>query len=85
MNQLLAPERLHLSFLQRAQELGLGRQGKVRDLVEEEAPSLRSLKLPLLALMRSRVRALLVPEELRLDQRVRDRAAIDRDERFVAA
>src|SRR2546422_5540968 len=40
---------------------------------------------PLLALMRPGERTLLVAEQLRLDQRVRDRAAVDGDERLVAA
>src|SRR3989442_1535451 len=53
-NRLLAAERLHLSFLQRTQELGLGRKGKVGDLVEEKAATLCTLKLPFLSLMRSR-------------------------------
>src|SRR5207249_7886316 len=80
-----AAERLDLSFLQCTQELRLRGEGKVDDLIEEEASALCQLELPLLALMRSRERALLIAEELRLDQGVRDRAAVDSDERLIAS
>src|SRR2546426_4255428 len=69
----LAAERLDLSFLQGTQELRLRGEGQVDDLVEEKGPPLGQLELPFLALMRSRERALLITEELRLDQGVRYR------------
>src|SRR2546427_4718968 len=80
-----AAERLDLSFLQCTQELRLRGERQVDDLIEEKASALCQLELPLLALMRSRERALLIAEELRLDQGVRDRAAVDSDERLVAS
>ena len=67
MDRLLAAERLHLSFLQRAQELRLSGEGKVDNLIEEQASALCKLELPVLSLMRSRERALLIAKELRLD------------------
>src|SRR5439155_17445175 len=84
-DRLLAAERLHLSFLQRAQELRLGGQGKVHDLIEEQASSLGALELPLPSLMGPRECALLVAEELRLDQGVRNRATVHRDKWLVAS
>src|SRR3989454_12686075 len=81
----LASERLHLAFLQCSQQLGLRGKRKVDDLIEEQRPAPGYLELPLLALMCPRERALLVAEQLRLDERVRDRAAVDGDERLVAA
>src|SRR5437867_9559814 len=81
----LAAERLDLSFLQRTQELRLRGEGKVDDLIEEKASALCQLELPFLSLMCPRERALLVAEELRLDQGVRDRAAVDSDKRLLAS
>src|SRR3989442_14442123 len=49
------------------------------------ASARRQLELPVLSLMRPRERALLVAEELRLDQGVRDRAAVDSDKRLLAS
>src|SRR2546425_1022046 len=84
-DRLLAAERLDLSFLQRTQELRLCGEGKVDDLIEEKASARRQLELPVLSLMRPRERALLVAEELRLDQGVRYRAAVDSDKRLLAS
>ena len=81
----LAAERLHLSFLQRTQQLCLGRKGKVDNLIEEEASARGELELPGLSLMGTGERALLIAEELRLDQGVRDRAAVDGDKRILAS
>src|SRR3989442_2498807 len=83
-DRLLAADRLDLSLLQRTQELRLRGEGKVDDLIEEKGPPSGKLELPLLALMGSGERALLVTQELRLDQGVRDCAAVDRDERLLA-
>src|SRR2546425_2126852 len=50
-----------------------------------KASAVCQLELPLLSLMGPRERALLVAEELRLDQGVRDRAAVDSDKRLLAS
>src|SRR5713101_3760604 len=84
-DRLLAAERLDLSFLQRTQELRLRGEGQVDDLIEEKASACGQLELPFLSLMRPRERALLITEELRLDQGVRYRAAVDRDKRLFAS
>src|SRR5439155_11397954 len=81
----LAAERLDLSFLQDTQELRLRGEGQVDDLIEEKASAFCQLELPLLSLMRPRERALLIAEELRLDQGVRYRTAVDRDKRLLAS
>src|SRR5439155_1437307 len=80
----LAAERLHLSFLQRPQQLRLSGEGKVDDLIEEKASALGKLELPRLSLMCPGERALLIAEELRLDQGVGNRAAVDGDKRLLA-
>src|SRR2546430_11528077 len=69
----------------RSQQLRLGGERKIDDFIEEQRAAPGQLELPLLALMRPGERTLLVAEQLRLDQRVRDRAAVDGDERLVAA
>src|SRR2546425_1041644 len=50
-----------------------------------KASAVCQLELPLLSLMGPRERALLVAKELRLDQGVRDRAAVDSDKRLPAS
>src|SRR3989449_4829584 len=67
---------LHRSFLQCPQQLGLRREGKVDDLVEKQAAALGKLEASLVSL---------VAEDLRLDLRVRFRAAVDGDERLLAS
>src|SRR5450756_1740348 len=59
--------------------LQLGRH--LRHLVEENGSSMGHLEGAGTAPLRPRERALLVPEELALDEGRRDRAAVDRDER----
>src|SRR5439155_26911500 len=68
-------------FLTRAQKLRLQRLVEIADLVDEERAAAR---LPEHAGVRARgagERALLVPEERRLDERGRRRGAIEDDER----
>src|SRR6202022_3828592 len=75
-----AADPLHLSFLQDAQELRLEVLRQLADLVEEDAAVLGKLELAHLGLRRAREGALLVAEELRLEQRVDDGGAVDGDE-----
>ena len=84
-DRLRASERLHLSHLQRAQQLRLCRERKIDDFIEEQRSAPGKLELPLFSLMRAGERTFLVAEQLRLDQRVRDRAAVDGYERLLAA
>jgi hypothetical protein len=78
-------EALELALLEHPQQLDLRREVDVADLVEEQRAALRQLEPPLLARLRARERALLVPEELRLDQRVRQRRAADLEKRLLGA
>src|SRR5207247_5254937 len=73
-----------LPLLQRTQQLPLSRKRKVDDLVEEKASALGKRKQPLLALMGPGERALLIAEELRLDEGVRDGPAVHRDKWLLA-
>src|SRR2546430_16223606 len=81
----LAAERLHLPLLQCTQQLRLCGERKIDDLIEEQRTAPSKLELPLLSLMGPGERALLVAEQLRLDQRVRDGATVHRDKWLVAA
>jgi hypothetical protein len=71
-------------FLDGAQQLGLRRRGEIRDLVEKQRAAMRVLEF---AAPRSHARrdAILDPEQLRLEQRLDDRRAVDRDEGTLAA
>ena len=84
-DRVLAAEALHLSFLQRTQELCLCGERKVDDLVEEQAPPLGELEVPHLSLVRTGERALLIAEELRFDQGVGNRAAVHGDKWLLAS
>src|SRR5678815_1895443 len=78
-----AAERRELALLEEPQELHLNGKRDVSDLVEEERAALRELDTTRLALGRPGERALLVTEELALEERLGDRAAVHGDERTV--
>src|SRR5207247_8469108 len=59
-------------------------QAHVADFVQEERAAVGELELPAAARERAREGALLVAEQLGLDQLVRDRGAVDLDERLLA-
>ena len=66
-------------------KLRLGRGRHLTDFVKKQHPARRQFDLSGLREMRSRERAALEPEQLRLEQRVGQCRAIDRDERAAAA
>ena len=82
LDRLGAAEALELALLQHAQQLHLRLQVDVADFVEEQRAALGQLEAALAALVRVGERALLVAEQLRLDQRVGQRAAAHLDERL---
>ena len=79
-----AADPLDLPLLEEPEELDLEREAHLADLVEEERAAVGDLELPLPLDVGARVGALLVPEQLRLQQRLGDRPAVDRHERAVA-
>jgi hypothetical protein len=81
----VATHRLEAPFLEYAQHLGLGLRRHVADLVEEDRAAVRRLELADAARVGAGERALLVTEELALDQLARDRGAVHRDEGARAA
>src|SRR5438046_1031863 len=80
-DRLRAPPALDLALLHRPQDLRLERQAHVRDLVEEQRAAARLLEPADLASDRSGKRALLVPEQLALEQILGNGGAVDGDER----
>src|SRR5262249_30596286 len=72
---------LELTLLQDAQQGDLRLEWQLADLVEEDRAAPRELETPGPPLHRSRARTALVTEELRRDQRRRDRSTVDADHR----
>ncbi len=77
----LGADARHLARLQGAQHLRLRGQAHVADLVEEERAAVRHLELAPAARARPREAALLVAEELALDELGGDRGAVHLHER----
>ena len=78
---LLPAHAADFALLERPQQLDLHRDRGVSDLVEEERPAVGPLEGALVLRGGSGEGALLVAEELRFEQRFREGAAVDRDER----
>ena len=72
LDDAVAAEPLELLLLQHAQHLGLRLQAHVADLVEEDRALVGLLELADLPIGGAGERALLVAEQLRLDQLVRE-------------
>ena len=77
----VAPEPAHRAVLQDLEQLGLEHLAQESDLVEEERAPVRGLEQTGLRLARLGEGAALVAEQLGLEQRLRDRRAVDVDER----
>src|SRR6185295_14845098 len=75
--RLAVPDADDHPLLQRAEQLDLEVQRELADLVEEEGALVGDLELARAAHDRAGERALHVPEELALDQVLRDGAAVD--------
>src|SRR5262249_30085332 len=84
-DRLRAAEPLELVLLQDTKELGLELERDVADLVQEESALVRELEAADPLGEGARERALLVAEELALEQAARERGAIELDERAVLA
>src|SRR5207245_5396860 len=76
-----APESAHLARLDGRQQLHLQGVGKLADLVEEERALMRGLDQPSLGNPRVGEGSTLEPEQLRLEQCLGNRGAVDVDER----
>jgi len=76
---------LELALLQHAEQADLGGHRDVADLVEEDRAAVGRLEEPLLVALRAGEGALHVAEQLRLEERLGERPAVERDERVAAA
>jgi hypothetical protein len=76
---------LELALLQHAEDLGLGGQGQLAHLVEEDRPARGALEPAGLLAIRPGEGAPLVAEELALDEALGQRSAVDPDERALGA
>src|SRR5207249_5742726 len=85
LDQPVTPNTSEAKVLEHMQELRLERERQLRDLVQVDRALVRILELPRLQPVRAGEGALLVAEQLRLEQPRRDRGAIDLDERTAAA
>src|SRR6188474_3448830 len=81
LERAAAADALEAALLQDAQELGLELGLELADLVEEERAAVGQLEPAALALGRAGERALLVAEQLALEQLLAQRGAVDRHER----
>src|SRR5262249_5208985 len=80
-----AAEPAHALALERAEQVRLQRERQLADLVEEQRASVRALERADVLLLGAGERAALVAEQLARDERWRERAAVDRDERLGGA
>src|SRR5204863_9583669 len=80
-----AADALEAPLLQHAQDLRLHAESELADLVEKNRSHVGKLELSELPRRRAGKRALLMSEQFILDERLRNRRAVDRDERPVAA
>ena len=82
---LAAADPLDRPLLEKAEELHLKQGAHLTDFIEEERATFRELEPALPLNMRACVGALFVAEQLRLQQGVRDRPAVDRHKRAPVA
>ena len=83
LHRLLGADRIDLALLQGAQQLDLGFERQLADLVEEQRAAVGFLELADAPVDGAGERALLVAEQDALDQVLGDGAAVDGDERLA--
>ena len=81
MMERRAAEALELALLEHAQQLGLDGRRHLADFVEKQHAAVGLLDAARLGADRAGEGAALVAEQLRLEQLIRKRRAVDRDER----
>src|SRR5260221_4596682 len=85
LDRFLATDALDPPLLEHAQEFGLQAERQLADLVEEQRAAVGHLEAAGFLLGGAGERALLVAEQLALDQRLGERRAVDRDARPLRA
>ena len=81
----VAAQSFEAAFFEHPQQLGLRDQRQIANLVQQERAAVGQLESAGLAVVGAGERALLVAEDLRLEQRVGQRGAVDRLEAFLSA
>ena len=81
-NRRVAADAIELTFGQHPQQAGLQRDRHVADLVEEQRAAVSLLEASAAQRIRARERALLVAEQLRLEQLGGEGRGVERDERL---
>ncbi len=84
-DRFLPAEPLDLALLQEAQQACLAFDRHIADLVEKQRAAVRRFDPARAPLVRAGERAAFIAEQFRLQQVMRNRAAVDRDERPLAA
>ena len=82
---VIAAERTDFALLQHAQQLHLQRRRHIADFVQKQRASFRRLKESFARAYRAGKGATGVTEQLRLQQLLRQRAAVNGDKRFARA
>src|SRR5688572_1668638 len=85
VQRLGATDALEAFFLECTQDLRLEWQRQVADFIQKQRAAMRQLEAAGFPRDGARERALLVPEQFRFEQRVRNRRAVDRHEGRVGA
>ena len=78
LDNLIAADARDLALLQHAQQIGLRLQADVADFVEKYRAAFGDFKFSLLAILRPGERAFFVTEEFAFEQRLGERAAVNR-------
>src|SRR5208282_2639272 len=81
LDSLVAAHSCDFALLQYAQQVGLGLQADVADFVQENCPALGNFELAFLAELRAGEGALFMPEKFAFEERLRQSAAVNGDQR----
>src|SRR5208282_3015562 len=84
-NSLIPADAGNLSFLKHPQQITLGLQADVRDLIQEYGAALRDFELPFLAILRSRERTLFMAKQFAFQKRLGQRSAVNHHQRMEAS
>src|SRR5271169_4701568 len=85
LDDLIATHAGDFALLQHAQQIGLGLESDVTDLVQENRPTLGNFELAFLAVLSAGKRALLMTKEFAFEKRLGQSAAVNYDQRMKSS
>src|SRR5579864_3919545 len=85
LDNLVPAHSCNLTLLQDSQQIGLRLQADIADFVQKNCAALSNFELPLLAVLRAGEGAFFVTEKFAFEQRFRQGAAMDHDQRMKAS